>query len=179
MNPKEVAEILRRHNGVIRVEVPDRDFLSAVKEDDLCVDTSFGMPIENEAMKACFSCDFVLCVYVDTSFEQPENIIMMMQDSMGNVFGHSVPASQIENYLGREDVVWLSYDFVLYPNVDAGEDMSLVMLPQEYHGFSEGDGISEALVFYPAVTTDCIIKEKYGDPGDSGVATMLMGIRLE
>ena len=101
----------------------------------------------------------------------------MMRDSKGNVFGHSIPDSQIESYNGREDIIWLSYDFVLYPAVEAGEDMILVMLPQEYRGFSEQDGISEALVFYPAVTTDCIIKEKYGDPGDPSVATLLMGIK--
>ncbi|MGI6472276.1 MAG: hypothetical protein ACOX1N_04345 [Candidatus Methanomethylophilaceae archaeon] len=177
MTPEEVAEILRRHNGVVRVEVPDADFLRILKEDDMCVDTSFGMPIENKAMEDCLSCDFVLCVYVNLSFEKPENTIMMMRDSKGNVFGHSIPDSQIESYNGREDIIWLSYDFVLYPAVEAGEDMILVMLPQEYRGFSEQDGISEALVFYPAVTTDCIIKEKYGDPGDPSVATLLMGIK--
>ena len=177
--PEKIAEILRKHSGVVRVEIPDRDFLSALEEDDMCVDTSFGMPIENKAMDACLSCDFVFCVYADMSFERPENTIMVMQDSAGNVFGHDIPDSQIESYNGREDIIWLSYDFILYPEAaDVCEQMTLVMLPQEYRSFTEGDGVSEALVFYPAVTTDCIIKDRYGDPNDSSIATLLMGVKL-
>lgn len=177
--PEEVAEILRGHNGVVRVEIPDGDFLSALEEDDMSVDTSFGMPIENKAMEACLSCDMVFCVYADTSFERPENTIMVMQDSEGNVFGHDIPDSRIEEYIGREDVIWLSYDFILYPKAaDVCEEMTLVMLPQEYRSFTKDDGVSEALVFYPALTTDGIIKEKYGDPDDSSIATLLMGVKL-
>lgn len=177
--PEGIAEILKRHDGVVRVEIPDRVFLCTLVEDDMCVDTSFGMMIENKAIKACLSCDFVLCVYANMSFEKSENTVMVMQDSKGNVFGHDIPRSQIKDYEGREDVIWLSDDFILYPNADVGEDTMLVMLPQKYERFTQDDGVSEALIFYPAVTTDSLIREKYGYPNDNDIATLLMGINLE
>lgn len=177
--PDTVADVLREHNGVLKVVIPDRDFLSVLEEDDLCVDTSFGMPIDNKAMDACLSCDFVLCVYADTSFEQPSDKIMMMQDTSGNIVGHDIAQSQMDEYQGREDLIWLSEDFVVYPNVEMSEDIILVMLPQIYNGFSEEDGVAEAVIFYPATTTDSMIKEKYGEFDDPHIATLLMGIKLK
>ncbi len=163
----------------MKVEIPDREFLCALEKDDMCVDTSFGMTIDNKAMDACLSCDFVLCVYVNTFFEKPDDIIMMMQDPFGNIVGHSVAQSQMNDFSGREDLIWLSDDFVLYPDVEMKESTILVMLPQIYKGFSEQDGVSEAVIFYPATTTDFIIKEKYGGFDDPNIATLLMGIKLK
>ncbi len=179
VTPDKVAEILRKHSGVVRVEIPDRNFLCTLEEDDLCVDTSFGMPIDNKAMDACLACDFVLCVFANTSFEQPSDKIMMMQDSSGLVLGHDVAPSQMDEYMAREDLIWLSEDFVIYPSTEMGDDIILVMLPQIYNGFSEEDGVSEAVIFYPATTTDSIIKEKYGEFDDPQIATLLMGIKLK
>lgn len=175
---ERIAATLKKHKGVLKVEIPEEDFLLVLEDEDMDMDTSFGMPIDNRAIKDCLSRDLVLCVYADMSFEKPSCRTMMMTDSKGNIVGHDVAESQMEEYRSRTDIVWLSDDFVLYPNAGMTDDMTFVMLPQEYRGFSETDGVSEAVICYPATTTDCLIKQKYGDPMDSMVATLLMGISL-
>ncbi|HKM09470.1 MAG TPA: hypothetical protein VJX93_03150 [Candidatus Methanomethylophilaceae archaeon] len=172
----KISTILKKHKGVLKVEVPEKDFISLLADDDMSVDTSFGMPIENRAMRDCLSTDLVLCLYADLAFEKPNDRTMMITDAKGNIVGHDIPRSQIDEYRIRTDLVWLSDDFVLYPNIGMTDEMTFVMLSQEYHGFSEEDGVFKAIMYYPAPSTHCLIKQRYGDPMDPMVATVLMGI---
>ncbi len=176
--PEHIIETLKKHKGVQKVEPLDNDIIDKIKEEDLSVGTSFGMAIDNQALYDCFSKDFVLCVYANYSFQHSVNSTMMMKDSNGNVVGHDISEVQIKEYQDKEDLVWLSDNFVLYPNVDMNEDLRLVMMPQEYRGFSYEDGVSEATIFYPMPSTDCMIRNKYGDLMDPQIATLIMGINL-
>lgn len=176
--PEHIIETLKKHKGVLKVESIDDDFIEEIKKEDMSVETSFGMPIDNQALLDCFSKDFALCIYADYSFEHPVHSTMMMKDSNGNVIGHDIADSEIKEYQSREDLIWISDNFVIYPNVSMDEDLRLVMMPQKYHGFSSEDGVSEATIFYPMPTTDCLIKNKYGDPRDSQIASAIMGISL-
>ncbi len=176
--PEQVIDSLKKHKGVIKVEPIDQEFIEVIKDEDLSVDTSFGMPIDNQALFDCFSRDFSLCIYADYSFEHSNQSIMMMKDSKGNLIGHDIPENQIKDYQNKEDLIWISSNFVLYTNVEMDEEATFVMMPQKYLGFSYEDGVSEATVFYPMPTTDCLIRNKYGDPKDSQIATVIMGIDL-
>ena len=175
-HPEKIIETLMKHKGVLKVEPIDDDFIEVIKEEDLSVNTSFGMPIDNQALYNCFSRDFTLCLYADYTFEHSDCSIMMMKDSLGNVIGHDVAECHIKEYQDKEDLIWISDNFVIYTNVSMDNDIRLVMMPREYRGFSFDDGVSEASIFYPMPTTDSIIRNKYGDLKDSQVATVIMGI---
>ena len=176
--PEQIIETVKKHKGVHKVESLDDDFIEEIKNEDLSVETSFGMPIDNQALLECFSRDFALCLYADYSFEHPVDSTMMMKDSKGNVVGHDIADGQMEEYQTREDLIWISDNFVMYTDVNMGEDLRLVMMPQKYLGFSYDDGVLEATLFYPMPTTDCLIKNRYGDPMDPQIATAIMGINL-
>ena len=176
--PEKIIETLKKHKGVIKVESIDDDFIEEIKDEDLSVNTSFGMPIDNQALHNCFSRDYALCLYADYSFEHSNHSMMVMKDSLGNVIGHDVAECQMKEYQDKEDLIWISDNFVIYTNVSMDNDLRLVMTPQEYRGFSSDDGVLEATVFYPMPTTDCIIKKKYGNPNNSQIATVIMGIDL-
>ena len=176
--PEQIIKTLKKHKGVLEVDLLDNDFIEAIKKEDLSVESSFGMPIDNQALYNCFSKEFALCIYANYSFEHPVSSVMIMKDSNNHVVGHDVSESQMETYQNREGMFWLSDNFVLYPDVDMNSNIRLVMMPQEYHGFSNEDGVSEATVFYPMPSTDCLIRNKYGYPMDSQIATVIMGIDL-
>lgn len=176
--PERIIESLKKHKGVLKVEPIDDDFIEEIKNEDLSVKTSFGMPIDNQALHHCFSKDFALCIYADFSFEHCTESTMMMKDIKGNIIGHDVAENQISKYKDNEDLIWISDNFVIYTNVDMDKDMRFVMMPRKYYGFSYEDGVSEAMMFYPMPTTDGLIRNKYGDPKNSQLATIVMGINL-
>ncbi|MDN5357654.1 MAG: hypothetical protein PWR17_823 [Candidatus Methanomethylophilaceae archaeon] len=178
MSVDEIIESLKRHRGVRKVALLEEDLVDIIKEEESQIVSVSGMPIVNEAMEVCLSKDIKLCIYCDYSFEHPDDSTMFMKDGEGRIVGQDIADSKRSQFEGKDGIIWLSDDFILYPGADMGPDIRIVMVPQVYHGFSEEDGVSEAVVFSPATTTDCIIKSRYGDPQDPQIASAIMGLTL-
>ena len=178
MSIEDVAASLSKHNGVKKVVIPDVQIKKRIWEEESQIVSSFGMPVVNEGMKLCYSFDHVLCVYCDESFEQPKGSTMYMKDVKGRVVGQDVPPAMRDTIQQDENTIWLCDDFVMYAGVDMDSDIVVVMTPFEYHGFSEEDGVIEAAAFYPAPTTDGIIRSAYGGPYEAEIGTVIMGVRL-
>ncbi len=178
MSVDRIIEALGKHRGVKQIMLLDEDLAETIKDEESQVVSSFGTPIENEAMDECLSKEVRLCIYCDYSFEHPDDSIMFMMDGDGKIVGQDVADSKRSQFEGKEDIMWLSEDFVLYTGADMGADIRMIMVSQRYHGFSEEDGVSDAVVFFPATSTDCIIKSRYGYPQDQQIATAIMGLSL-
>ncbi|MEA4977620.1 MAG: hypothetical protein VB016_03615 [Methanomassiliicoccaceae archaeon] len=178
MSVDKIIESLMRHRGVRKVTLLEDDLVDIIKEEESQIVSAFGIPIVNEAMEECLSKDIKLCIYCDYSFEHPDDSIMFMKDGEGRIVGQDIADSKRSQFEGKDNIIWLSEDFILYPDADMGPDIQIVMVSQIYHGFSEEDGVSEAVVFSPATTTDCIIKSRCGDPRDSQIASAIMGLTL-
>jgi hypothetical protein len=178
MSVDRVIEALGKHKGVKQVMLLDEDLAETIKDEESQVVSSFGMPIENKALEECLSKEVKLCIYCDYSFEHPDDSIIFMKDGEGKIVGQDVAESKRSQFEGKEGIIWLSDDFVLYPGVDMGPDIRMIMVSQRYHGFSEEDGVSDAVVFFPATSTDSIIKSRYGYPQDQQIATAIMGLSL-
>jgi hypothetical protein len=178
MSVEAIIESLSKHRGVRQIVLIDEELINVIKDEESQVVGALGMPIENEAMLECLSKEIKLCIYCDYSFEHPDDSIMFMKDGEGNIVGQDVAECKKSQFEEKEGLIWLSEDFVLYPNADMGSEVRMVMVSQRYHGFSEEDGVSEALLFFPATSTDCIIKSRYGYPQDPEVGTAIMGLSL-
>ncbi|MFA6802326.1 MAG: hypothetical protein WCR09_02640 [Candidatus Methanomethylophilaceae archaeon] len=178
MSVERIIESLGKHRGVKQIILLDEELTDIIKDEESQVVGSFGIPIENEAMKECLSKEIKLCIYCDYSFEHPDDSIMFMKDGEGNIVGQDVADCKKSQFEEKDGLMWLSEDFVLYPGADMGPDIRMVMVSQRYHGFSEEDDVSEAVLFFPATSTDCIIKSRYGYPQDPQVGTAIMGLSL-
>lgn len=178
MSAERIIETLGKHRGVRKAVLLDQDAVDIIKDEECHVVSSFGTPFENEALTECFSKDIALCIYCDYSFERPDDSILFLKDGEGRIMGQDVAASKKSEFEGKSNIVWLSDDFIMYPEADMGPGMRMVMVSQVYRGFSNEDGVSEAVVFFPATSTDCILKSRYGDCHDPQIATAIMGISL-
>ncbi|MBR4216450.1 MAG: hypothetical protein IKR87_01815, partial [Candidatus Methanomethylophilaceae archaeon] len=77
-------------------------------------------------------------------------------------------------YTSREDVVWLSDGFVLFPTVAASGGEQFVMPPVSFPELNESNGCKDVISCSPAPTSDLMIKTHYGLVDNPKLASVLV-----
>jgi hypothetical protein len=80
-----------------------------------------------------------------------------------------------DRFKDAEDLFWLSDDFVMDPDKMGAHDIVMVMLPQKALTIGEREGVKDAVILYPAVTTDMILRRHFGiPPGEPDIASAIL-----
>lgn len=179
MDTDEILDRLRSQRGVVMAEVmPDDLFIRINREESGVTGAMGAVPVINTGLRDCIERDVRLALVVTDGFWLPEYRSMRMVDGSGRVVGHSVTRSEIPDYAGRDDVVFLSDDFVMYPDALADGTPSMELLSAPYPG--EGGWIPEEMspvIWYPCTTSSDLILSHYGVPFE-GNATVIMALNL-
>ena len=117
-------------------------------------------------------------MFTDTDFIMPECPTMRMLDADGNIIGHDLSPGMIEEYSSREDVMFLSDDFIVYSDADMCGDASMEMLPIRYRGTGEWilDEL-DAVLWYSSPSSSEIISGHFEEMR-FGLAAGVMGLNL-
>ncbi len=174
MDVREISALLNSMPGVHKAVVPDNDVINEVFRREASIeDTTFGMPMDNRALKTCMKRSLHVVIFCDYVFELPTDHVMTMEDCDGNLVGYDIPVGKQEEYIDRTDIVWLSDDFVLLTGV--GDIDRVVMLPQKATCIGCAEGVSDPVIFYPATTTDIFLKDVFGmDKSTPSIASALI-----
>lgn len=179
MTLKNVLEAVLRAPGIHQAFLVEKDVIEEVfRQEDVVEDTTFGMPLDNRALKACRERSGHIIVFCDYSFELPTDHLIIMEDESGNLIGFDIPVGKKGEYEGRTDLVWLSEDFAL--NMDADCDVAtVVMLPQKVGCVNEVDGARDPVLLYPSTTTDMYIRDRLGvNPESPDIATAILSFHI-
>lgn len=164
MDLETVMEGLRSERGAARVELVPDDLREMMISEELTVRAVGGaMPLMNDGLSECMRRNTWICVFDDYSFMHPEGATIRMVDEHGNVVGHNLSASMIPEYSGRSDVMFISDDFVIYPDMPIVGSTYMQMLALPFRGTD--DWIPEdanALQWYPATTSSEMIFRHFG-----------------
>ena len=179
MGAAEIAELLKTKKGVHGAHILDGELLKeAFDEEKQVTESSFGMPLVNRALEECLKKHVFVCLFCDYGFELPTDHVMIMEDGNGNIVGFDIPPGQCDQYTDRADITYLSDDFVMLPEA-ACDEIRIVMLPQKVKCIDEKNGVKDPVLFYPATTTDGILKKRFGiDPASSDLASVIMAFDL-
>lgn len=175
MDTERVLKHMKSVAGVHGAMVLDSETIAEVSAmEEGVTDTSFGMPLDNRALEACRKKAVWLCLFCDYTFEQPTDHVMLMEDENGNVIGFDIPPGKQDSFIDREDLVWLSDDFVLKGDAE-GDVSKVVMMPQKLSCIGSEAGVKDAIVFYPNTATDGHLRDKleYKDEAP-GIASAIM-----
>lgn len=168
---------LESQRGVVRTEVIDDDLLDILVKEESTVVSSFGTPVDNSGLRDCIARDTVFLAFVDGTFWQPPTRTMVMKNSEGEIVGHDISKSQILEYMKR-DVMFLSDDFIMYPDVEMTDSPVMEMLSQEYSGEDKSlPADTEAVLWFPSPSSSGIIADRYGQELGT-LATALIGINV-
>lgn len=174
MNCREFMDYAHSKTGVLRVERLSRERVEqAVATEEALKTVTGGLRIENSGILSCASCRDVFVMLCDGSFPRPDKITMAMVDDRGVVVGHDVPESMMSQFEGRGDVMWLSSNFVLYPDKMAPYDVRMVMRASRLE-WAVPAGVTP-WIYYPSPETANLLGSWIGN-SDSTIPTVMIGV---
>lgn len=166
MEVQEVLDGLMRERGAVRAEVMPDDLCRRILEEEATVTGAMGsMPVRNSGLDECLRRNTVICVFEDETFWTPDEVTMHMVGEDGRIVGHDIPKSQILEYSKRHDVMFISEDFVMYPEIPLEGTPTMDMLAVPYRG-STGWIPEETgcVIWFPSPTSNTIIHRYFGQP---------------
>ncbi|MCQ2079051.1 MAG: hypothetical protein MJZ38_03215 [archaeon] len=143
--------------------VPTEAELERFFEMEASIQTGSGMPLVNLSLQEAMRRRHHLVIVQREIIDRVPHHNMTMVDSEGTVVGFDVPDDLRHEVEGRDDLVWLSEDFVMDPSKGVGE-VSIVLHPYPITIIGEDEGVRDAVLMFPAAPVDDLIRDTYGVP---------------
>jgi hypothetical protein len=149
-----------------------------VAEESSVTEAESGMSFVNKALKEVLKRNTALCLFSTGEFEDIEEHVMVMEDPLGNIVGHDIPECMKEKYKDDTTLFWLCEDFVMRPEANM-RDVKMVMLPKKVRTIGEAEGVCDAIMLYPASTTDLLLRKHFGALGGKcGSASAILAFNI-
>ena len=157
-----VSTLVGKVEGLKAEVIPDGLWKRIVREESTVRACGGNMPMEDLGLKEMCRHDVRLFLH-GAGLDLPEFSNMSMIDEAGNEIGKHLKPSEIPEFESRDDVVFLSYDFVMFTGVTAVGETRIVMNAVPYRG-SNGwvPEDMHATLWFPSTTTDLLIHDHYG-----------------
>lgn len=171
-----LIEALTALDGVIAAEQLDDEAMKVVTGIETSIRTvSGGMRIENRGILDCADMSRNYVLFCGSGFPRPEQVTMEMVDDAGEVVGHDVPPCMVDAFRSRDDVIWMSEGFVLYPGLVCDRDVRMVMLSSRMK-VSGPLGEFDVRSFYPSASSAEYLLGLFGREPDRSVAAVILGV---
>lgn len=174
MRREEFLELVNGLDGVVRALPLSREQVQEIVDEECSISkVSGGLRMECPGIVACASKDDVFVVFCNESLCDPALMAMEFVDDRGVTIGQSVPQELIPRFKERDDLFWLSDDFVLFSERVGEHDAKLVMNAVRLS--DDRWGGMEPWVYFPAPTSYHKLNHMFGNP-DQRVSAMVMGV---
>lgn len=146
------------------VFVPTADQKEIIFKAEGGVKAGTGMPIRNDSLEEARKRqhNLVLVSSVGGDFGWVPHHNMTWEDSRGNVVAFDVPDALRYEIDGRDDLIWISEDFVMDPNVLGSDELTIVFHPAPITIVGEEEGVKDAILMFPAAPVDDVIRMMFG-----------------
>ncbi len=173
-----VIDFLESMEGVIHVLDIPGPLLDDLRDEESKVKAVMNIGVRNEGLSEVLDRERVICIIKDSRFRPaPEPTVVLRTDS-GQITGMEVFPHQRKEYEGRDDIIWLTSDFVVFTGSSSGTEEAFVMPPVRFPELEEGMGCSDVVSSSPSATSDKMIKERFGLEDDPSLASILVGFNI-
>ena len=168
--------IIKGMRGVVDAFYLDRDILEKVRKEEASVKAVGSVDVVNEGFNQALTREKVICIVKDPRFRPPPEPTVTLKSGDGRLMGVEVFPETAKDYLGKDNLIWLSDGFVVFTDVMPGEGGSeaFVMPPVSFPELNESNGCKNVVSCSPAPTSDKLIREYKGLPDDAKLASILV-----
>ena len=167
-------EIIRGLRGVIYAFYLDKDILEELRKEESTVRAMGNIEVDNRGFNEALKRDSVICIVKDPRFRPPPEPTVVLLSSDGEILGEEVFPFTAKKYEGRDDVVWLSDAFVMFPEVHGDGGEKFVMPPVSFPELNPSNGCKNVISCSPAPTCDLLMRQHYKYPDDPKLASVLI-----
>ena len=167
-------DIIRGLRGVIHAFYLDQTILEHLRDEEAKVRAMGNIEVDNRGFNEALQRDSVICIIKDPRFRPPPEPTVVLESGTGELMGEEVFPFTAHKYMDRNDIVWLSDGFVLFPEVPGNGKEQFVMPPVSFPELNEGNGCKDVVSCSPAPTSDKMIKVYYGLVDNPKLASVLV-----
>jgi hypothetical protein len=168
-------EIIKSMRGVVNAFYLDKNILDEMREEEEKVKAMGNIAVHNDGFSEALKKDHVIAIIKDPRFRPPPEPTVVLMSDKGDIMGLEVFPFTAKEYLEREDVVWLSDAFVLFPYVKGVGGEKFIMPPVSFPELNESNGCKDVISCSPAPTCDLIMRKHYDLKDDPKLASVLVG----
>ncbi len=139
------------------------------------VKASFGITCCNTGVMKCLARDNIIVIIKDKRFRPPPEPTVLLVADEDMIIGMEIFPHQKAEYLIRDDVVFLSDEFVLFPNLKPKTRECFVMPPVSFPEVERMPGAKNVVSCSPSPPGDMYVRSLHGLPDDPTLASILLG----
>ena len=171
----DVIDYIRTVKGVLDVHEMDDEISNRLWDVERSVRTTNDNNYKNIGYDMAMERGHRLCVFYDDTYIFGLRSILKLMDSEGKILGTNLNPQEIEGYKDRDDVIWVSEDFIVFPYIEPKGEETFVLLPMELDEVEENvEGCRDAIATSPTGASDEMLKERFGKPIVKGMYTMIV-----
>ena len=168
--------IIKGMRGVVDAFYLDREILEKVRVEEASVKAVGTVDVVNEGFNEALKREKVICIVKDPRFRPPPEPTVTLKSGDGRLMGVEVFPETAKEYLGKDNLIWLSDGFVVFTDVNPGTGgtEAFVMPPVSFPELNESNGCYDVISCSPAPTCDKMIREWHGMEDNSKLASVLV-----
>lgn len=177
---ENTIKTIKKMNGVIGVHELQNEDIKFLNDSEFSRKGDL-IPVINTGLEECLKRDHILLLIKNSHFRcAPDPTVLLITDK-GRILGQEILSDEEnEKYQHREDVYFLSKDFILFKidknTTRLGNEKQLFLLPPiAFPELNNIEGIDSIVSCSPSTEGDYYLKNKYGYPDDPGLASILVG----
>jgi hypothetical protein len=178
MNAQTAICKIREVDGVTDVVIFEDGIADRIRDEEETVRSVAGPDVVNMAYTETYRREVRLCLFCDRRIMRYEESSMTLEDRDGNVLGMILTESMISEYKDRADVLWVSEDFIMFPDIAPTGGERFILKPMRFPVLDESDGFYDAVLSSPAPSSDVLIQRHYGVSLKEELATLIVGFNV-
>ncbi len=177
---EDLIAYLKKAEGVHDVYQMDDDVSQKIWDIEKSVRTTLQNDYKNVGYDIAMKKQIRLCVFYGNTYIFGKRSVVKLMCSDGTIMGTSLHPDEIESYKDRTDVIWISEDFVVFPEVTGVGEESFVLYPIDIPEIeADVPGCFNVIGTSPTLSSDILLKETFGKENGPDIFTMIIALDCE
>lgn len=172
---EEVLGVLRRLEGVVEAFVIKPETRRHLREIEQGIKMTLGIEVRNTGIEECLKREHLVGIIKNRSFRAPPEPTVLLMGDDGTILGEEVLPERRRVFEGRDDVIFLSEDFVIYTDRRAGKREYFLMPPISFPEVEAVRGTRNVVSSSPTALGDVLVRKSHGYEDDPRLATVIIG----
>jgi len=172
---KDVLEMLRKMDGTQHVFELNGKAKGKLIEIEDSIRGTLGIKCANKGVEECLKREHVVVVIKDSRFRPPPDPTVLLVDYDGQILGMEIFPHQRKQFEGREDVLFLSQDFIVFADRKARRGECFLMPPVAFPELEEMPNTRNVISCSPSPLGDMFVRGVHDLVDDPKLASILIG----
>ena len=133
-----------------------------------------NITVNNLGFTEALKRESVICIVKDPRFRPPPEPTVILESGNGEILGEEVFPFTADRYADKEQVVWLSDGFIMFPTVEADGGETFIMPPVSFPELNTKNGCKNVISCSPAPTCDLMMRKYYGLEDNPKLASVVV-----